>query len=45
VSQQVGNARGAQALSTGYMIQYLMYVPMLVAGASIGIYVAHTTNV
>jgi len=45
VSQQTGNDRGAAALASGYMIQYLLFVPALLAGASVSIYVAYTSSV
>ena len=45
VSQQAGNEKGAAALATGYMFQYLLFVPALLAGATVSIYVASTSVV
>ena len=44
VCQQAGNSKGAAALATGYLIQYVLFIPSLLAGASVAIWVAHSTN-
>ena len=44
VANQAGNEKGAAALSSGYMVQYLLFLPALLAGASLAIFVTVTSS-
>jgi hypothetical protein len=39
VSQQVGNSKGAAALSMGYLIQYGLFFPMLLLGSTLSVWI------
>ncbi len=39
VSQQLGNSKGAAALSVGYLMQYAFFFPMLLLGSTLSVWV------